>query len=55
MFSVSFGEYEAYCQADGLPAPEVLAEFEQQAKLVERLGMEFRGAEPTIPRLHLWT
>jgi hypothetical protein len=45
MFTVSFGEYEVYCQADGLPMPEMLAEFEQRAKLVERVGMEWAGAD----------
>ena len=45
MITVSFGNYEAYCQADGMPSPEVLAEFEQRAALTERLGMEFRGAD----------
>jgi hypothetical protein len=45
MFSISFGEYEAYCQADGLPAREMLAEFEQRATLVERIGMKWAGAD----------
>jgi hypothetical protein len=45
MFTVSFSEYEAYCQADGMPSAEMLVEFEQRAALAERFGMEFRGAD----------
>jgi hypothetical protein len=40
VFTVSFGEYEVYCQAGGLPDPDMLAEFRQRATLAERLGME---------------
>ena len=45
MFIVSFGEYEVYCQSEGLPVPETLTELEQRARLVERRGMEFRGED----------